>query len=367
MSLSLCKWPAKSGETMRKLKVRREEREQRLNKYLLRKMPEAPSSFIYKMLRKKNITLNGKKASGSELLQEGDLVTLFLSDETILKFGGTAADENAPEEASAKRQDEEREMREFLSAFRAIGGRIGKSGILYEDGNILAVRKPVGVLSQKSLPSDMSMNEWLVGYLLDEGKVSAASIRQFRPSVCNRLDRNTGGILLCAVSLQGARKMAQLLRDRSLRKFYQAVVVGRMESAGRIEGYLEKDHAANAVSFTGEKSPDRESARKEGVYTKTLYRPLLTGEKFSLMEMELITGKTHQIRSHLAAAGHPIAGDPKYGDTGLGRQIREEYGIRGQMLWCSRIEFPRMEEEFEALSQRVITCDPPALYHEMIK
>ena len=349
---------------MRQLKILKEEREQRLNKYLLRKLPDAPSSFVYKMLRKKNITLNGKKASGSELLQEGDLVTLFLSDETIRGFGGSLPGES---KAGTSDRKDDGNLQEFMSAYKAVGSRIGREGILYEDENVLAVRKPVGVLSQKSAPSDLSMNEWLVGYLLEKGKISPESIRQFRPSVSNRLDRNTGGIQLCAVSLQGARIMAQLLRDRSLRKFYQAVVVGKMDKGGRIDGYLEKDRAANAVTFTKTGESKDRKANQRGTITKTIYRPLLTGDHFSLMEMELITGKTHQIRSHLASTGHPIAGDPKYGDIQLSKKLREKYGLRGQMLWCSRVEFPQMNGEFAALSHRIITCDPPALYRDLVR
>lgn len=179
---------------MKEWRVGKGEKDQRFNKYLQRKLPDAPSSFLYKMLRKKNITLNGKKASGSELLLEGDLVTFFLSDETIAKFGGApAAADNA-----ASLQETNEALEEYGRAYRQIQGRIGEGGILYEDAHILAVRKPVGVLAQKSVDTDRSMNEWFVGYLLSKGEVSASSLRQFRPSICNRLDRNTGGILLCA-------------------------------------------------------------------------------------------------------------------------------------------------------------------------
>ena len=218
---------------MREWTVRREEKEQRFNKYLQRKLPGAPSSFLYKMLRKKNITLNGKKASGSELLQEGDLVTLFLSDETIGKFGGTGSgtflkEDTAPEHDGTS---------EFERAYRQLRGRIGEEGILYEDDHLLAVRKPVGILSQKASDSDVSMNEWLVGYLLEKGAVNVQSLKAFRPSVCNRLDRNTGGILICSKSLAGARKAGELLRNRTLHKYYRAVVLGTVSKGGRIEGF----------------------------------------------------------------------------------------------------------------------------------
>lgn len=346
---------------MQTLTVDRAERDQRFNKYLQRKLPDAPSSFIYKMLRKKNITLNGKKASGSELLQEGDLVTLFLSDETYAKFGGKtdgAADSDSSDDG-----------REYIDAYRELNGRIGSSGILYEDDHILAVRKPVGILSQKASDTDRSMNEWLVGYLLCEGKTDMSRVREFRPSVCSRLDRNTGGILLCAKTLPGARLLTQMLRDRTLRKYYQAAVLGSVRKGGDIEGYLKKDHGTNTVSFVlADRSGQRNKkagGNENGAWTRTSYRALMTGSRFSLLEMELITGRTHQIRSHLSSIGHPILGDPKYGNAEVNRKLREKYGLRGQMLWCSRVEFPDTGDAFPGLSRNVILCDPPMLYRQI--
>ena len=339
---------------MREWTVKSGEKDQRFSKYLQRTLPGAPSSFLYKMLRKKNITLNGKKASGSELLQEGDLVTLFLSDETIGKFGGTAV-------AACSSEGAEQDLPgtgEYTRAFRQLRGRIGEEGILYEDDHLLAVRKPAGILSQKASDADISMNEWLVGYLLDQGDVTAQSLKAFKPSVCNRLDRNTGGILLCSKSLTGARKTGELLRNRTLRKFYRAVVLGNVEKAGKIEGYLSKDPVTNTVNF-------EKTGKEGGAWTKTTYRPLICGGRCSLLEMELITGKTHQLRSHLAAMGHPILGDPKYGDPDANEKARSEYGLRGQMLWCCRIEFPRMEGDLAELSEKVILCDPPQIYREI--
>ena len=337
---------------MRQWTVQRDEKDQRFNKYLQRRLPGAPSSFLYKMLRKKNITLNGKKASGSELLLEGDLVTLFLSDETIAGFGGGTA------EAAADR-DEENRLKEYEKAYAALRVRIGRDAVLYEDEDILAVRKPVGILSQKASESDRTVNEWLIGYLLEKGETDAASLRRFRPSVCNRLDRNTGGILLCSKSLTGARVLTKLLRDRKLRKYYQAAVLGTVKKSGVIEGYLRKNNVTNTVNFA-------KTVKQAGDWTKTTYRPLISGERYSLLEMELITGKTHQLRSHLAAMGHPILGDPKYGDPAANEKIRGDIGLRGQMLWCCRVEFPLLEGDLSGLSGRVITCDPPRIYREII-
>ena len=349
---------------MRQWTVGSGDKDRRLSRYLQKKLPGAPSSFLYKMLRKKNITLNGKKASGNELLYEGDLVTFFLSDETIKGFGGAVGNEETSGEGA------ERKLQEYVRAYRQLRGRIGPDGILYEDDNILAARKPVGVLSQKAEDTDISMNEWFVGYLLEKGETGAGLSDGFRPSVCNRLDRNTGGILLFAKTLRGARKMAELLRDRSLKKYYQAAVAGTVKESGSIGGYLVKDRMTNRVTFqkapvpNTAPMPDKDPQSGAGL-TRTTYRPLITGRKYSLLELELITGKTHQIRSHLASIGHPVLGDPKYGDLALNKRIRDEYGLRGQMLWCSRVEFPQMDGEFADLSKKVILCDPPALYRSV--
>ena len=168
---------------MREYLVSRDERGQRLDKYLKRRLPGAPSSFIYKMLRKKNITLRGKKADGSEKVEEGDPVVLYLSDETIEKFSDRGS-------SSGQQKDADEDER----AFRRLQPLLGQNPVLYEDEDVLIVIKPAGVLSQKSAPGDLSMNEWLRGYLgqkrkgSDHDRLDTAS--GFRPSVCNRLDRD---------------------------------------------------------------------------------------------------------------------------------------------------------------------------------
>ena len=257
-----------------------------------------------------------------------------------------------------KAAERDAELQEYLKAYRQIQGRIGKDGILYEDPDILAVRKPVGVLSQKASDSDRTMNEWLLGYLIEKGEADSESLRRFKPSVCNRLDRNTGGILICSKSLAGARKIAEMLRDRTIRKYYRAAVLGTVKKGGRIEGFLHKDAVTNTVNFT-------KTAEGGGSWTETAYVPVISGERYSLLEMELITGKTHQLRSHLAQMGHPILGDPKYGDRKVNEKIRSEFGLRGQMLWCCRIEFPRLDGDLKRLSEKVILCDPPRIYTEI--
>jgi 23S rRNA pseudouridine955/2504/2580 synthase len=337
---------------MQKLTVNEKEEGQRLDKYLKRKLPEAPMSFFYKTLRKKNITLNGKKADGREAVQAGDLVTLFLADETIEKFRGETA--SSPERG------------EQIRALIAASDRIRGVTVLYEDDNVLVCTKPFGVLSQKAGPEDLSMNEWLAGHLLKKSKDPAAlldSFREFRPSVCNRLDRNTMGLIVCAVSLPGSRTMTELIRTRKLRKYYQMVVEGRLTGSGTIRGWLIKDPVSNTVRFSDRKSPG-------AVYAETDWKSLSTNGSRSLIEAELLTGRSHQLRVQFAYMGHPITGDPKYGTAQASEKNRTDRRrpagsgkpFRGQLLCSCRLEFPPMEGAFGPLSEKVITCSLPPVF-----
>lgn len=328
---------------MQELTVSREESGQRLDKYLRRRLPQASSSFLYKMLRKKNITLRGKKADGSERVEEGDAVVLFLSDETIRKFSGE--DQGAVQEQTGQ---------EMLRAYRKLQPLMGGQPVLYEDHDILILRKPAGVLSQKAAPSDVSVNEWLRGYLQTTGEISGV----YQPSVCNRLDRNTGGILLCAKTLPGSRALTRMIRDRSIRKTYRMVVVGQLREAGRIEGELVKDRGRNRV-YVADRS--RQNAPRH--YAVTVYRPVQIGTNATLVEADLITGRSHQLRVHMASIGHPIIGDLKYGGPKTERR-------GGQLLWCSGIAFPEASEDPQVqeilapVAGRVFSSPPPGWWEK---
>ncbi|MCI2048466.1 MAG: RluA family pseudouridine synthase [Lachnospiraceae bacterium] len=344
---------------MRELKVTDSEKGQRFDKYLKRKLSAAPASFIYKMLRKKNITLNGKKAAGSELLQAGDAVALYLSEETFALFSG-AAEAGSTEKTTAARPAETHGASACLQAYRSIGSRYHGSPVLYEDGDIMLVCKLPGILSQKAEADDESMNEWLLGCLLERGEITAESMREFRPSVVNRLDRNTGGILIMGKTLSGSREMTRLLRTRELHKFYCLVAGGRIEAPGTIEGWIKKDEETNRVIQTDRNDP-------QAAYSKTVYKPLVKGSALTLVEAELITGRTHQLRAHFALQGWPVAGDRKYGDPKLNRAMADAFGVRDQMLWCTRVVFPAMSGEWERLSGREFLCGAPEVYERAVK
>lgn len=324
--------------------IKTQEAGQRLDKFLHKYMPEATTSFFYKMLRKKNITLNGKKAEGKEMLKEGDQISFFFSDETFTKFRGASA--------------QDFHTSEYEKTYRTIKG----IQIIYEDEDVLIINKPAGVLSQKAKPADVSLNEWLIGYLLKNGGISSEELKTFKPSICNRLDRNTSGLVLCGKSLKGSQQLTKLIRERDVKKFYHTIVVGNMNKGALIDGYLYKDEKTNKVTIypTG-----AANIPKEADLIKTAYKPLESIGKFTLLEVELITGKTHQIRAHLASIGHPIVGDTKYGDYKVNKELEGKMGLKWQLLHAHRLEFPKLQEGLIALDGKAIIAETPKIFKDI--
>lgn len=313
---------------------------QRLDKFLHKYLPDAGTGFLYKMLRKKNITLNGKKAEGSELLKEGDSVSFFFSQETFEKFAGKTA-------------EAEPDTSEYEKAYRQLKG----IQVIYEDENFLFLNKPAGILTQKARPEDSSLNEWLIGYLLQGNPAFIAELAAFHPSVCNRLDRNTSGIVLCGKSLPGLQFLSKCIKERSVRKFYHTICVGELREEALIRGYLHKDERRNRVYISEKKDS---AAKQEQSYIETGYRPLNAHRDFTYLEVELITGKTHQIRASMAGKGHPLIGDFKYGQEKLNRSLKQKYGLNCQLLHAYRIIFPEIAEGIgKSVSGREFTAPEP--------
>lgn len=290
---------------------------QRLDKYLHKLMPGASSGFLYKMLRKKNIVCNQKKSVGSQHLVCGDQITLYLSDDTMAKFGVsdlTATAAYAP----------------VLEKSARIEQQVQALDILYEDHDLIIINKPAGMLSQKAQPQDISANELVIQYLLDTKAVTPKELGTFRPSVCNRLDRNTSGILIAGKTLHGLQMMSAQLKERSIAKYYQCLAVGQLCQPQHLKGYLYKDTKKNQAVIT-----DKE--RAGGQWIETAYRPLHVYENYTLLEVHLITGRPHQIRAHLAAIGNPIVGDTKYGARTKDSQLCKQAQIRRQLLHAYRL------------------------------
>lgn len=326
---------AESGAFMQERVVTKNEAGQRFDKLLAKYLRLAPQGFLYKMLRKKNITLNGKKASGSEKVEAGDVVRFFLSDETMEKF--TAH----PPKGQL-----------FKGGFRQI------PDILYEDEHILLFNKPVGLLSQKSKEADVSAVELLITYLLETGQIKKEELNTFRPSVCNRLDRNTSGILAAGKSLAGLQELSRFFKERTVEKYYLCLVAGRVEEEQTIDGWLKKNEKTNKVQVF-----EREIAGGDRI--QTAYQPVSDTLQSTLLKVHLITGKPHQIRAHLASIGHPIIGDYKYGNKKTNDHYRDKYGLNSQLLHAYELVMPRTDQTLSYLSGRTFTAEVPTLFHEV--
>ncbi len=314
---------------------------QRFDKYLRKLLPEAGSGFLYKMLRKKNIVLNEKKADGAEKIACGDVVAIYFSEETLRKFMGNG--ENPVRKEDGKGLSS--------SADTALLG----INVLYENEHILLANKPAGVLTQKAVKEDVSLNEWLIDYLLKEKQIMAEELRTFRPAACNRLDRNTSGIVLCAKSVPGAQMLSEGLQARSLHKFYRLYVKGRLEEEQTIEGFLRKEERGNKVRIYTDR-------KDEASFIRTRYMPIRQERDKTLLEAELITGKTHQIRAHLASIGHPLLGDYKYGDRSFNEQYRRKYQVEHQLLHAYKIVFPPLTAPFGEISERTFRAPVPEIF-----
>lgn len=310
---------------MKQFTVSENEEGRRLDKYIRGILKDAPQSFAYRMLRKKNIVLNGNKADGSMTVHAGDTVTFYLSDETFDKFSSPSGIDS---------------------------GLLCKvPPIIYEDEDIIIADKPAGMLTQKSSANDISLNEILnayIGYDKDEAS--------FTPSVCNRLDRNTSGLVTFAKTLKGAKYLSDAFKRRTVGKYYTCIVSGVIEDDITLSGKLVKDRNSNTVTIT-DKGGD-------GADITTVIHPVCTKGGISRLEIKLITGKTHQIRAHLASIGHPIIGDPKYGDPKINDKYRKNFGITCQMLTCTRMEF--CDDSLLAVSGKTIETGLPLSFKKVM-
>ncbi len=315
---------------MQSIIVSKNEANQRLDKLLAKYLNKAPKSFLYKMLRKKNITLNGKKADGSEKLSECDEIKLFLADETIEKFSEVSVDE----------------VEEEIQ-------------IIYEDENILLINKEIGMLSQKAEQTDISLVECIISYMLKSNQLTKEELRSFKPSICNRLDRNTSGLVVAGKTLIGLQTMAQLFKDRTIDKYYHCIVKGKVEHQQRIEGYLYKDEKTNKVSIT-----DRPVEGADPIATE--YVPLKSNDTYTLLQVKLITGKTHQIRAHLQSIGHPIIGDHKYGNRSVNELIKKQFSLENQLLHAYSLRFPELEGACSNLSGKEFIATRPTIFEKIV-
>ena len=330
---------------MREIVISKNEAGQRLNKLVMKYLNKAPSSFVYRMIRKKNIKLNGGKAVGNEIVYVGDVIQLYLADDTIDSFRDT--------DVKAATGDPQKKF---------------KPEVIYHDHNILIVNKPVGVLSQKAARDDYSVNESVIDYLLDNGFITTAQLRTFKPSICNRLDRNTSGLVLCGVSLMGSQELSRIIRERKVDKYYYTIVKGNMRDTQDVTAYLVKDEKKNLVIIRDSaEEVKKASGKSEFEKIHTIFEPIRTNGKFTELKVNLITGKTHQIRAQLQYMGYPVVGDQKYGDREAIIYFRQTYRLRNQLLHCGEVEFTNVTGGLDYLTGRSFSAFKPDMYKKIEK
>ena len=299
---------------MQEIIVTDREEGQSLVHFLTKYLDKAPKSFFYKMMRKKNIVLNEKKAAGNERLKPEDRIRLYLSEQTIAGF-----------RSGTEKKGVSQKEKKFPKEFRGLS-------VVYEDEEILLVNKPAGVLSQKARPEDVSLVEWLQSHLAKE----VGSQNVFQAGICNRLDRNTTGLVTAGKTVRSLQYLNRLFKERDLKKYYLCLAEGRITKKERLDGYLKKSESANKVTVCQKKTGD-------SVRVETEYEPqehfVWKGKHYTLLKVHLITGKPHQIRAHLASIGAPVVGDPKYGNQKSVQFFKKEFGVCFQLLHAWKLIF----------------------------
>jgi len=275
---------------------------QRFDKFITKAVPSLPQSLMYKYLRTKRIKLNGRKAEISTRIKEGDIVEMYINDEFFVK---------------------EESVYDFMRASKDID-------IVYEDENIVLLNKKVGLLCH---PDDKEYVDTLIGrlkrYLFEKGEYNPDDESSFTPALVNRIDRNTGGIVIAAKNAESLRILNKKLKEREIEKYYLCVVHGYLNKKSDIlKGYLIKNEDKNLVRIYNKKTENSKEIRTE-------YKVLSEKNNLSLVEVHLLTGRTHQIRAHFAFIGHPLLGDGKYGKN----EQNKAYGYKKQFLYSYKLIF----------------------------
>ena len=295
--------------------VKKEESGQTLEKYVKKVLNHAPMSFIYKLFRKKDVKVNGHWQDKKYLINEGEEIKIFVTDEQLEEF----------------------KSQKDIKATSDIS-----SWIIYEDNNVLLINKPRGVLVQKDSSGAEALDEMVLLYLSNKGEYNPSSVSAYKPAPVHRLDRNTSGIVVFGKNINALRELQEVINDKSkASKRYLALVKGEIDKDGEISAPLEKN-AKNGRVYVNE----------NGKPSLTRYKVVKRLQNYTLLEVELLTGRTHQIRVHMAYINHPVVGDSKYGDFSLNREIEEKYGFKNQFLVAYQLCFHSLDNNLKYLSKK---------------
>lgn len=318
---------------MKEIIIDENDNEQRLDRFLRKYLSEAPRSFIYRMIRKKNIEVNNKRAKPETIIYEGDTIQLFLSDKTINKFKAIPV-----------------EVKSNITP-----------NVIYEDDNIILMNKPVGLLSHGTGDEfEENVVDSMISYLIEKGEFVPRIEKTFTPSICNRLDRNTSGIIMGAKNYKTLKSINEAIREADIKRYYKTIVKGNLIDEIKAEAYLIKDREENKVEIFED---DQEGSKK----IITNIKPLKNKKGYSMLEIELITGRTHQIRGHLASLGYPVIGDRKYGNRQTNFEFNDKYKLDNQFLHGYKIEFNGLVEDLEYLNGKTFKSKLMGIYSDVEK
>lgn len=311
---------------MKKILIKENDANQRIDKYLKKLLVRAPSSFIYKMLRKKDIKVNGKKVSENYFLKTNDVVEMFLYEDKFLEL------------------TKPREIYELEITF----------DVLYEDKNILIVNKPAGLLvHEDSNETRNTLANQVLCYLAKKHEYEFHREDTFVPAPVHRLDRNTSGIVIFGKTFMALQTLNEMIKQRHcIEKRYQTIVKGNIFQKQELIDYMIKIPDEARVKLVKKETPG-------ALMMHTIVSPLQSKHGFSLVEVTLVTGRMHQIRLHLSSIDHPIIGDKKYGDFELNKQLKQKYGLKHQLLHAYRIEFVKTIGKLKYLNGLVIESPLP--------
>ncbi|MEG1002550.1 RluA family pseudouridine synthase [Clostridium sp.] len=304
---------------------------QRLDKFLRKLLKDVPLSAIFKALRKGDVRVNGKKQKEKYALEINDVIEIkYLQSQKMT----------------------EKKVDTFI--------KVDACGLksVYEDNNLLVVEKWPGVLvhpdTNKKIPT---LTDYVLSYLNEKGDYIPEEEITFTPAPCNRLDRNTSGVVMFGKNFESLRELNEIIREGKVKKYYMALVKGRIKD-GLYKGYILKNEEANISRIFDKKVKDSKEISME---VKTLE----SDGAFSLLEIDLITGRSHQIRAHLSHLGNPIVGDSKYGDKVLNSHFFNKYGLDYQFLYAYKLNFKNTDGKLEYLKNKVITQALPPIFKKI--